>query len=143
MEELISGGSSVLEASNSSLPIVQQPLIGGAAATVKETTTNESPFMKPTSIPPLPPLPPLQPSLPTTAVLSSSTFSIIDTPPVSILYDHRSWPSPDIVDHLVDVYFTHFQTLSPIADLKGLRASIANKTCDTFLLLAILSVAAR
>lgn len=132
---MISGGSSVLEASNSSLPIVQQPLTG--ATPLEKTKITNPPLINSTSSS----IPSAQPVLPTAP---PSTYSTIDNMiPLPKHYDHLSWPSPDIVDHLVDIYFAHFETLSPIADYKSLRASIADKTCDTFLLFAILSVAAR
>jgi hypothetical protein len=124
MEELITGGNSVLDASSSSLPIVQQPLMGHEVTAAAVTAAAEPTIMGL-------PLSPIRPP------------SAIDTIPSPSLYDSRSWPSPDIVDHLIEVYITYFETLTPIADFKALKTSIANKTCDTFLLFSLLSVAAR
>ncbi|GAN04748.1 conserved hypothetical protein [Mucor ambiguus] len=131
MEELITKGSSVLEASPSSLPVVQEPIS-------KSTLLHPTSLARTTTEPP--------PSLPSTY----TTAGDLTTPAIPALTLPKptpdgkcEWPDMDVVQHLVDIYFVHFETLSPIADVKGFKASIINKTCSTFLLYAILSVAAR
>lgn len=52
-------------------------------------------------------------------------------------------PSDDIVDHLVDLFFKHCATISPIFDIAGFKKSVLNKTCNQFLLLCVMAVAAR
>lgn len=52
-------------------------------------------------------------------------------------------PSDDILEHLVDLFFKHCATISPIFDVKGFKKSVLNKTCNQFLLLCVMAVAAR
>lgn len=127
MEELITTGSSVLEASPSSLPMVQEPINKPAVPRpIASTRTTE---------------PPTLPSAYTDAHMTPAPPAL--TLPKTTPDAKCEWPAIDAVQHLVDIYFMHFETLSPIADVKGFKASILNKTCSTFLLYAILSVAAR
>ncbi|KAL7309863.1 hypothetical protein PS15m_010694 [Mucor circinelloides] len=122
MEELITTGSSVLEASPSSLPMVKEP-ISKTALYFNASTRTEPP-----------PLPPTYTTTNMTPTLA------LPKPAPDAKYE---WPAMDVVQHLVDIYFMHFETLSPIADVKGFKATILNRTCNTFLLYAMLSVAAR
>ncbi|KAF1801689.1 fungal-specific transcription factor domain-containing protein [Mucor lusitanicus] len=124
MEELITTGSSVLEASPSSLPIIEEPINKPAAATQPACAIRATTVQPPSSHTNTTPRPALALPKPTPDA-------------------QCQWPAMDVVQHLVDIYFMHFETLSPIADVKGFKASILNKTCSTFLLYAILSVAAR
>lgn len=121
MEELITTGSSVLDASPSTVPIVEQPISKTALLPVR---SQADPLHNITS--------------------SNSTTSIpswMQQKPIHV--EKYEWPPMDIVQHLVDIYFLHFETLSPIADVKGFKATILNKTCNAFLLYSILAVAAR
>jgi hypothetical protein len=131
MEELITTGSSVLEASPSSLPVVQEPIS-------KSTLLHSTSLARTTTEPP-----PSLPSTYTTAGGSTTPVRSALTLPKPTPDGKCEWPDMDVVQHLVDIYFVHFETLSPIADVKGFKASMVNKTCSTFLLYAILSVAAR
>ncbi|KAK4513684.1 uncharacterized protein ATC70_005688 [Mucor velutinosus] len=128
MEELITTGSSVLEASPSSLPMVEEPINKSALPRPASSarTTAESPSLQSTY------------TTNTTTLTQPALALPKPTPDAKC-----EWPAMDVVQHLVDIYFMHFETLSPIADVKGFKANILNKTCNTFLLYAILSVAAR
>ncbi|KAI8642680.1 fungal-specific transcription factor domain-containing protein [Parasitella parasitica] len=121
MEELITAGRSVLEASPSTIPIVEEPIL--RQPSLLQTGPPSSKYHLP----------------PAVAAEATPAWRLQKPTPVEKL----EWPPMDIVQHLADIYFLHFETLSPIADTKGFKATIQNKTCNTFLLYSILSVAAR
>lgn len=52
-------------------------------------------------------------------------------------------PSMDTIQHLVTIYFRHFETVSPICDQREFIQKVNDNTCSRFLLYSLLSVAAR
>jgi hypothetical protein len=59
------------------------------------------------------------------------------------LYSSGDLPNSDIMEHLLDLFFKNCGTVCSIVDIQGFRNSVANKTCNPFLLYAVLAVAAR
>ncbi|KAI7906145.1 fungal-specific transcription factor domain-containing protein [Cokeromyces recurvatus] len=56
----------------------------------------------------------------------------------------NEWPSDDIIEDALDIYFNQCELLlSPIVDIEAFQESVKNKTCSSFLLHSILSVAVR
>ncbi|KAI8076223.1 fungal-specific transcription factor domain-containing protein [Thamnidium elegans] len=52
-------------------------------------------------------------------------------------------PCDEILEHIIDLYFYNCATISPIIDAKGFKYSVKNKTCNLFLLYALLAVGSR
>ncbi|KAI9478215.1 MAG: fungal-specific transcription factor domain-containing protein [Benjaminiella poitrasii] len=76
----------------------------------------------------------------------SPTFTSTASPynNISTTYHcNNEWPPDDTIEHLLEIYIKHCEVISPIIDFDGLRDSVKNKTCNSFLLYSILSVAAR
>ncbi|KAI8377292.1 fungal-specific transcription factor domain-containing protein [Blakeslea trispora] len=126
MEEMIRGNNSGASLSPSSQPS-QIPLPPPSLPEVP-TTLSESIL-----------LPPLSNSISTSNITSA-------TPIQEQLHnpqEENPWPSTDIIDHLLPLFLNHLELYSPIVKINDLLQSIQNKTCNLFLLLSILSLAAR
>ncbi|OBZ85882.1 Transcriptional activator protein acu-15 [Choanephora cucurbitarum] len=55
----------------------------------------------------------------------------------------NSWPPIEVIDHLLPIFVKHLDLFSPIVETDKIVQSIRNKTCNLFLLLAVLSLASR
>lgn len=64
------------------------------------------------------------------------------TPVVSISHTNEL-PSFEILEKLIDAYFNNCATTSPILDINELKYSVKTKTCNMFLLYALIAVGIR
>lgn len=64
-------------------------------------------------------------------------------PPQVTAFLGNDYPSQDVVEHLLDLFFKHCATVSPIADIYGFRKNVRNKTCSLFTLYCFMAAAAR